>query len=154
MSRFIQISFFAGFILGALQFLIVINSGAIVAGIFWGIVPAWFWATHQKLKQDKPVSAFEGVASYAVVIYGGILALVTIFCLFSTFAFLVVDADVIQAAIEQQPNYDDYSEEELTAINQVIEWLPALMPVITLAFCIQTVAYIGYGLAVVRNYTR
>ena len=67
MSRFVRFSFLAGFVLGVAQFILVLSSGSIVAGLFWGIVPAWFWATHIKLKQEQTVSQIEGVASYAVV---------------------------------------------------------------------------------------
>lgn len=154
MSSFVRFSFFAGFFLGLIQFLFVIGGGSIIAGVFWGIIPVWFWATYQKLKQESTVSQLEGIAAYALVIYGGFLALVAICCLIAAIAFFLVDPEVIQAAIEQQPNYDDFSEEELTVLNQVMGRLPTLMPVITLAIGIQAVAYMGYGLAVVRNYTR
>lgn len=154
MSRFVRFSFIAGFLLGTLQFLLVVGGGSIIAGLFWGIIPVWFWATYQKLKQEASVSQLEGAAAYAVVIYGGFLGLFTVLCLIATFTFLVVDLDVIQAAIEQQPNYDDFSDEELTAMNKVVEWLPTLMPLITLAVGIQATAYVRYGLAVVRNHSR
>lgn len=113
----------------------------------------WFWATYQKLKQQQPVSQIEGIASYAVVIYGGILALVGVLFVLASIGFMVADAEIIQAALEQQPNYDDFSDEELENIAVVMEMLPALMPVITLCVCLQSVAYIGYGLAVMRNYS-
>lgn len=154
MSRFVKFSFFAGVSLATLQFLLVLSGGNSIAGLFWGIIPVWFWATYQKLKQEASVGQLEGIAAYTVVIYGGLLGLLALFCLFAAFAFLVIDPEVIQAAMEQQPNYDDFSDEELTAINQVMEWLPKLMPLITAAICIQATAYIGYGLAVVRNYSR
>ena len=154
MSRFVRFSFFAGFFLGLLQFLFVIGGGSILAGLFWGIIPVWFWATFQKLKQETSVSQLEGIAAYTVVIYGGLLALLALFCVFASFAFIIVDPEVIQAAVEQQPNYDDFSDEELSALNQVMAWLPSLMPLITFAICVQAMAYIGYGLAVVRNYSR
>jgi len=154
MSRFVRFSFFAGVSLATFQFLFVLSGGNSIAGIFWGIIPVWFWATYKKLKQEASVSQLEGIAAYTVVIYGGFLGLVALFCLFASFAFLVVDPELIQAAIEQQPNYDDFNDEELTAINQVMEWLPSLMPLITIAISVQATAYIGYGLAVVRNYSR
>lgn len=154
MSRFVKFSFFAGVSLATLQFLFVLSEGNIIAGLFWGIIPVWFWATYQKLKQEASVNQLEGVAAYAVVIYGGFLGLLAFLCLFATFAFWVVDPEVIQAAMEQQPNYDDFNDEELTAINQVMEWLPTLMPLITAAISIQATTYIGYGLAIVRNYSR
>ncbi len=154
MSRFLKFSFFAGFILGTFQFLLVLSSGSIVAGLFWGIVPAWFWATHQKLRQDQTVSQLEGVASYAVVIYGGILGLVGILCVISSIVFMVADPEIIQAALEQQPNYDDFSDKELENLEKVMDVLPAILPLITLGVCLQSISYIGYGLAVVRNYSR
>jgi hypothetical protein len=59
-----------------------------------------------------------------------------------------------QAAMEQQPNYDDFSDEELESFTKILEVVPSIMPLITLAVCLQSVAYISYGLAVVRNYSR
>ncbi len=153
MSRFVRFSFFTGFVLGLVWFLLVLSAGSIFAGLFWGIIPVWFWATYQKLKQQQPVSQIEGVASYAVVFYGGILALVGVLFILASIGFMVADAEIIQAALEQQPNYDDFSDEELENIAVVMEMLPALMPVITLGVCLQSVAYIGYGLAVMRNYS-
>lgn len=154
MTRLIKFSFFAGFILGIIQFVLVLSSGSIIAGLFWGIVPAWFWATYQKLKQEQTVSQLEGIASYAMVIYGGILALVAVLCIISTIVFMVTDPEIIQAALEQQPNYDDFSDEELDSITKVMEVLPSIMPLITLGVCLQSVSNISYGLAVVRNYSR
>ena len=154
MSWFLKFLFFAGFILGTIQFLLVLSSGSIVAGLFWGIVPAWFWATHQKLKNEQAVSQPEGIASYAVVIYGGILALLGVLCIISSVVFMVADPEIIQAALEQQPNYDDFSDKELENLEQVMDVLPEIMPLITLGVCLQSISYIGYGLAVVRNYSR
>ena len=154
MSRFVRFSFLTGFVLGVAQFILVLSSGSIVAGLFWGIVPAWFWATHIKLKQEQTVSQIEGIASYAVVMYGGVLALLGVLCIISSIVFVVADPEIIQAAMEQQPNYDDFSDEELESFTKILEVLPSIMPLITLAICIQSVAYISYGLAVVRNYSR
>jgi len=154
MSRFLKFSFIVGFILGTIQFLLVLSSGSVVAGLFWGVVPAWFWATYQKLKQEQTVSKLEGVASYAVVMYGGILALAGVLCVLASIGFMIADPEIIQAAMEQQPNFDDLSEVELENITKVMEVLPSIMPLITLGVCLQSVSYIGYGLAVVRNYSR
>jgi len=153
MSRFLKFSFIAGFILGTIQFLLVLGSGSVVAGLFWGVVPAWFWATYQKLKQEQTVSKLEGVASYAVVMYGGVLALAGVLCVLASIGFMIADPEIIQAAMEQQPNFDDLSEVELESITKVMEVLPSIMPLITLGVCLQSVSYIGYGLAVVRNYS-
>ena len=153
MSRFLKFSFIVGFILGTIQFLLVLSSGSVVAGLFWGVVPAWFWATYQKLKQEQTVSKLEGVASYAVVMYGGILALAGVLCVLASIGFMIADPEIIQAAMEQQPNFDDLSEVELESITKVMEVLPSIMPLITLGVCLQSVSYIGYGLAVVRNYS-
>lgn len=153
MSRFLKFSFIAGFILGTIQFLLVLSSGSVVAGLFWGVVPAWFWATYQKLKQEQTVSKLEGVASYAVVMYGGVLALAGVLCVLASIGFMIADPEIIQAAMEQQPNFDDLSEVELESITKVMEVLPSIMPLITLGVCLQSVSYIGYGLAVVRNYS-
>ena len=154
MSRFLKFSFFAGFILGTIQFLLVLSSGSVVAGLLWGIVPAWFWATCQKLKQEQTVSKLEGIASYAVVMFGGVLALAGVLCVLTSIGFMIADPEIIQAAMEQQPNFDDLSEVELENITKVMEVLPSIMPLITLGVCLQSVSYIGYGLAVVRNYSR
>lgn len=153
MSRFLKFSFITGFILGTIQFLLVLSSGSVVAGLFWGVVPAWFWATYQKLKQEQTVSKLEGVASYAVVMYGGVLALAGVLCVLASIGFMIADPEIIQAAMEQQPNFDDLSEVELESITKVMEVLPSIMPLITLGVCLQSVSYIGYGLAVVRNYS-
>ena len=154
MSRFLKFSFFAGFILGTIQFLLVLGSGSVVAGLFWGIVPAWFWATYQKLKQEQTVSQLEGIASYAVVMFGGILALAGVLCILASIGFMIADPEMIQAAMEQQPNFDDLSDLELESVTKIVEILPSIMPLITVGVCLQSIAYIGYGLAVVRNYSR
>lgn len=154
MSRFLKFSFFAGFILGTIQFLLVLSSGSVVAGLLWGIVPAWFWATCQKLKQEQTVSKLEGIASYAVVMFGGVLALAGVLCVLTSIGFMIADPEIIQAAMEQQPNFDDLSEVELESITKVMKVLPSIMPLIALGVCLQSVSYIGYGLAVVRNYSR
>ena len=154
MSRFLKFSFFAGFILGTIQFLLVLSSWSVVAGLLWGIVPAWFWATCQKLKQEQTVSKLEGIASYAVVMFGGVLALAGVLCVLTSIGFMIADPEIIQAAMEQQPNFDDLSEVELESITKVMKVLPSIMPLIALGVCLQSVSYIGYGLAVVRNYSR
>ncbi len=154
MSRFLRFSFFVGITLGVAQFLLVIGSGSYIAGAFWGVVPVWFWATYQKLQQDTSVSALEGFASYGIVIYGGIMALVTVLFLLGTIGFLLADPEIIQAALEQQPNFDDMTEQELEEVNKVVEWLPSLMPLLTLAAFLQAVSYLRYGVAVVKNYSR
>ncbi|MGB0357102.1 MAG: hypothetical protein ACPGC2_00085 [Flavobacteriaceae bacterium] len=150
MSRFVRFSFFMGVFLGLVHFLFVIGKGSILAGIFWGLIPVWFWATFQKLKQNAPVKKLEGVAAYFVVLYGGVLALVAVVCVIASIGFWVLDPEIIQAAVEQQPNYEDLSEDEL----QVIAKLPSIMPLFTLGICLQSVSNIVYGLAVVRNYSR
>lgn len=150
MSRFVRFSFFMGVFLGLVHFLYVIGGGSILAGIFWGFIPVWFWATYQKLKQNSPVKKVEGIAAYVVVLYGGVLALLALLCIIASIGFLVLDPELIQAAIEQQPNYDDFNDEEL----QVIAKLPSIMPLFTLGVCLQSISYIVYGLAVVRNYSR
>ena len=154
MSRFLKFSFFAGFILGTIQFLLVLSSWSVVAGLLWWIVPAWFWATCQKLKQEQTVSKLEGIASYAVVMFGGVLALAGVLCVLTSIGFMIADPEIIQAAMEQQPNFDDLSEVELESITKVMKVLPSIMPLIALGVCLQSVSYIGYGLAVVRNYSR
>jgi len=154
MSRFTKYSFFTGFVLATILFLLVFSSGAVLAGGFWGIVPVWFWATYQKLKQAQPVSQIEGIAAYAVVLLGGLLALTGLLFVFASIGLMIADAEIIQAAMEQQPNYEDLSDEELESVAKVMEILPSIMPLITLGICLQSVAYIGYGLAVVRNYSR
>lgn len=154
MSRFVRFSFFVGITLGLAQFLLVIGSGSYIAGAFWGIVPVWFWATYQKMQKDTAVSPLEGIASYGVVIYGGIMALASVLFLLGTIGFLLADPEIIQAALEQQPNFDDMTEQELEEVNKVVEWLPSLMPLLTLGACLQAISYIRYGIAVVKNYTR
>lgn len=154
MSRFTKFSFFTGFVLATILFLLVFSSGAVLSGLFWGIVPVWFWATHQKLKQAQPVSQIEGIAAYAVVFLGGLLALTGLLFVFGSIGLMIADAEILQTAMEQQPNYDDLSDEELESVAKVMKILPSIMPLITLGVCLQSVAYIGYGLAVVRNYSR
>lgn len=154
MSRFVRISFSIGIVLALLQFIYVISIGNVIIGLFWGIVPVWFWATYQKLKQKSLVRPLEGIAAYGVVLYGGVMALATILFLLATIGFWVLDPEVIQTAMEQQSSFDDLSNEELAAVNQLMEWLPSLMPILTLGICLQSISYIGYGLAVVRHYSR
>ena len=153
MSRFIRFSFFAGFSLAALLFALVLSGGNIIPGVLWGIVPVWFWATYQKLKADNPIGQLEGVAAYVVVLFGGVLALFSLLFLFSSFAISAVDAEVIQAAVEQQPNFDDFNEEELKAMDMVVKQLPTIMPILSVVLGVMATSYIGYGLAVVRKYS-
>lgn len=153
MSRFIKFSFFAGVTLATLQFLFVLSGGNIIAGLLWGIVPVWFWATFQKLKTSASVSRVEGVAAYAVVLYGALLALFSILFLFSSFVMIGLEADLLLDALEQQPNYDDFSDEELEVFNTIIQQAPSIMPLLTVACGLMATSYIGYGLAVVRKYS-
>lgn len=153
MSRFVRFSFFAGVSLATFQFLLVLSGGNIIAGLFWGIVPVWFWATFQKLKAGSAVGKIEGIAAYAIVLYGALLALFSLLFLFCTVVMIGLEPEVLQAAVEQQPNYDDFSDEELEAIEMIMQYLPILMPVFGVVFGLMSTSYIGYGLAVVRKHS-
>ena len=153
MSRFVRFSFFAGVSLATFQFLLVLSGGSIMAGLFWGVVPVWFWATFQKLKANSAVGKIEGIAAYAIVLYGALLALFSLLFLFCTVVMIGLEPEVLQAAVEQQPNYDDFSDEELEAIEMIMQYLPILMPVFGVVFGLMSTSYIGYGLAVVRKHS-
>ena len=153
MSRFVRFSFFAGVSLATFQFLLVLSGGSIMAGLFWGVVPVWFWATFQKLKANSAVGKIEGIAAYAIVLYGALLALCSLLFLFCSMAMIGLEPEVLQTAVEKQPNYDDFSDEELEALDMVMEYFPIIMPLFGVVCGLMATSYISYGLAVVRKHS-
>ena len=55
--------------------------------------------------------------------------------------------------INNNMNFDDLNEEELKAMDMVVQQLPTIMPILSVVLGVMATSYIGYGLAVVRKYS-
>ena len=146
-----NIIFYTALILSAFQLIQYLISGGIFLTLLAGLVPFWLWSTRKKLLSNLEIGGFDQVMSYVVVVYaafaGLIAVLVFVFWLMSS----SIDPAIIESAMADNPAINDLNEEELKALDQVMENLPSLLPVLWLFLGLQSFSYLYYGIGVIRK---
>ena len=62
-----------------------------------------------------------------------------------------IDPTIIETALADNPAINDLNEDELLALDQVMENLPSLLPLLWVFLGLQSFSYLYYGIGVVRK---
>jgi hypothetical protein len=72
-----------------------------------------------------------------------------VFVFWLTYANL--DPAILENALAENPAINDLSDDELVALDEVMENLPSLLPILWAYLGLQSFAYLYYGIGVVRT---
>jgi hypothetical protein len=130
-----------------IQYLI---SGGIFLTLLAGLVPFWLWSTRKKLLSNLEIGGFDQVMSYVVVVYAAFAGLIAVLVFVFWLMYASIDPALIESALADNPAINDLNEDELKALDQVMENLPSLLPVLWLFLGVQSFSYLYYGVGVIR----
>ena len=128
-------------------------SGGIFLTLLAGLVPFWLWSTRKKLLGNVEIGSFDQVLSYVVVVYAAFAGLIAVLIFVFWLMYASIDPALIESALADNPAINDLNEEELKALDQVMENLPSLLPVLLLFLGLQSFSYLYYGIGVIRKAT-
>ena len=128
-------------------------SGGIFLTLLAGLVPFWLWSTRKKLLANVEIGSFDQVLSYAVVVYAAFAGLIAVLIFVFWLMYASIDPALIESALAENPAINDLNEEELKALDQVMENLPSLLPVLWLFLGLQSFSYLYYGIGVIRKHS-
>jgi hypothetical protein len=114
-------------------------------------VPFWLWSTRKKLLSNLEIGGFDQVMSYVVVVYAAFAGLIAVLVFVFWLMYASIDPALIESALADNPAINDLNEEELEALDQVMENLPSLLPVLWLFLGLQSFSYLYYGIGVIRK---
>ena len=146
-----NIIFYVALTLSAFQLIQYLISGGIFLTLLAGLVPFWLWSTRKKLLANVEIEGFDQVMSYVVIVYAAFAGLIAVLVFVFWLMYASIDPAVIEAALADNPAINDLNEEELKALDQVMENLPSLLPVIWLFLGLQSFSYLYYGIRVIRK---
>ena len=146
-----NIIFYIALTLSAFQLIQYLISGGIFLTLLAGLVPFWLWSTRKKLLSNLEIGGFDQVMSYVVVVYAAFAGLIAVLVFVFWLMYASIDPAVIEAALADNPAINDLNEEELKALDQVMENLPSLLPVLWLFLGLQSFSYLFYGIGVIRK---
>jgi len=146
-----NIIFYVALTLSAFQLIQYLISGGIFLTLLAGLVPFWLWSTRKKLLANVEIEGFDQVMSYVVIVYAAFAGLIAVLVFAFWLMYASIDPAVIEAALADNPAINDLNEEELKALDQVMENLPSLLPVIWLFLGLQSFSYLYYGIRVIRK---
>jgi hypothetical protein len=126
-------------------------SGGIFLTLLAGLVPFWLWSTRKKLLSNLEIGGFDQVMSYVVVVYAAFAGLIAVLVFVFWLMYASIDPALIESALADNPAINDLNEEELEALDQVMENLPSLLPVLWLFLGLQSFSYLYYGIGVIRK---
>ena len=126
-------------------------SGGVFLTLLAGLVPFWLWSTRKKLLASLEIRGFDKVMSYVIVVYASFSGLVSVLVFVFWLMYASIDPAIIESALADNPAINDLNEEELKALDQVMENLPSLLPVLWLFLGIQSFSYLYYGIGVIRK---
>ena len=89
--------------------------------------------------------------TYVVVVYASFAGLIAVLVFVFWLMFSSIDPALIESALADNPAINELNEEELEALDQVMENLPSLLPVIRLFLGLQSFSYLFYGIMVIRK---
>lgn len=146
-----NIIFYVALTLSAFQLIQYLISGAYVSALLAGLVPFWLWSTRIKLLSNLEIRGFEHVMSYVVVVYASVAGLIALLVFVFWLMFASIDPALIESALADNPAINELNDEELAALDQVMENLPSLLPLIWLFLGLQSFSYLYYGIGVIRK---
>ena len=146
-----NIIFYVALTLSAFQLIQYLIGGGIFLTLLAGLVPFWLWSTRKKLLANVEIEGFDQVMSYVVIVYAAFAGLIAVLVFVFWLMYASIDPAVIEAALADNPAINDLNEEELKALDQVMENLPSLLPVLWLFLGLQSFSYLYYGIGVIRK---
>ena len=146
-----NIIFYIALTLSAFQLIQYLISGGIFLTLLAGLVPFWLWSTRKKLLSKLEIGGFDQVMSYVVVVYAAFAGLIAVLVFVFWLMYASIDPALIESALADNPAINDLNEEELKALDQVMENLPSLLPVLWLFLGLQSFSYLYYGIGVIRK---
>jgi hypothetical protein len=145
-----NIIFYIALTLSAFQLIQYLVSGGIFLTLLAGLVPFWLWSTRKKLLSSLEIGGFDQVMSYVVVVYAAFAGLIAVLVFVFWLMYASIDPALIESALADNPAINDLNEDELKALDQVMENLPSLLPVLWLFLGVQSFSYLYYGVGVIR----
>ena len=91
--------------------------------------------------------------SYVVVVYAAFAGLIALLVFVFWLMYASVDPAMIETALADNPAINELNEDELLALDQVMENLPSLLPLLWVFLGLQSFSYLYYGIGVVRKAT-
>jgi hypothetical protein len=146
-----NIIFYTALTLSAFQLIQYLISGGIFLTLLAGLVPFWLWSTRKKLLASVEIGGFDQVMSYVVVVYAAFAGLIAVLVFVFWLMYASIDPALIESALADNPAINDLNEDELKALDQVMENLPSLLPVLWLFLGVQSFSYLYYGVGVIRK---
>lgn len=146
-----NIIFYIALTLSAFQVIQYLVSGGIFLTLLAGLVPFWLWSTRKKLLSNLEIGGFDQVMSYVVVVYAAFAGLIAVLVFVFWLMYASIDPALIESALADNPAVNDLNEDELKALDQVMENLPSLLPVLWLFLGVQSFSYLYYGIGVIRK---
>ena len=148
-----NIIFYIALTLSAFQLIQYLMSGGVFLTLLAGLVPFWLWSTRKKLVANVEIGGFDKMMSYVVVVYASFAGIIAVFIFVFWLVYASIDPALIESALADNPAINDLNEEELNALDQVMENLPSLLPVLWLFLGLQSFSYLYYGIGVIRKAT-
>ena len=148
-----NIIFYIALTLSAFQLIQYLMSGGIFLTLLAGLVPFWLWSTRKKLVANVEIGGFDKMMSYVVVVYASFAGIIAVLIFVFWLMYASIDPALIESALADNPAINDLNEEELNALDQVMENLPSLLPVLWLFLGLQSFSYLYYGIGVIRKAT-
>lgn len=146
-----NIIFYTALTLSAFQLIQYLVSGGIFLTLLAGLVPFWLWSSRKKLLASVEIGGFDQVMSYVVVVYAAFAGLIAVLVFVFWLMYASIDPALIESALADNPAINDLNEEELEALDQVMENLPSLLPVLWVFLGLQSFSYLYYGIGVIRK---
>ena len=146
-----NIIFYIALTLSAFQLIQYLMSGGVFLTLLAGLVPFWLWSTRKKLVANVEIGGFDKMMSYVVVVYASFGGLIAVLIFVFWLMYASIDPALIESALADNPAINDLNEEELNALDQVMENLPSLLPVLWLFLGLQSFSYLYYGIGVIRK---
>ena len=148
-----NIIFYVALTLSVFQLIQYLMSGGIFLTLLAGLVPFWLWSTRKKLLGNVEIGSFDQVLSYVVVVYAAFAGLIAVLIFVFWLMYASIDPALIDSAFAENPAINDLNEEELKALDQLMENLPSLLPVLWLFLGLQSFSYLYYGIGVIRKHS-
>ena len=146
-----NIIFYIALTLSAFQLIQYLVSGGVFLTLLAGLVPFWLWTTRKKLIAKVEIGNFDKVLSYIVVVYAAFAGLIAVLIFVFWLGYASIDPALIESALAENPAVKDLNEEKIKALDQVMENLPSLLPVVWLFLGLQSFSYLYYGIGVIRK---
>ena len=146
-----NIIYYVALTLSVFQLIQYLMSGGIFLTLLAGLVPFWLWSTRKKQLANVDMGSFDQVLSYVVVVYAAFAGLIAVLVFVFWLMYASIDPALIESALADNPAINDLSDEELEALDQVMDNLPSLLPVLWLFLGLQSFSYLYYGIGVIRK---